>query len=240
MLFIHGTGADAAAWAPVQALLGTRFRTVAYDRRAHSRNRASYPRTDAEAAHAGDAAALIEKYGGPACIVGWSRGSLVAIELALRQPALVDKLILFEPPLHAPKHGGKRMMLGFMMTMLLGAIGRQQAAAQRFMRLVTAADGGNDFDRLPDEVRARALGNAAAIMSELKIGTLEKRDAAALKSLTRPVHVLVGTRSAPLFQRAAQFLVESTGGKLVRVDGAGHLAPFDAPAALAAAIAGCA
>ncbi len=30
MLFIHGTGADAAAWASVQAILGNRFRTVAY------------------------------------------------------------------------------------------------------------------------------------------------------------------------------------------------------------------
>ena len=241
MLFIHGTGGDASAWSTVRARLADRFATVAYDRRAHSRNRAPYPTpADAEAAHASDAAALIERYGAPACVVGWSRGALVALELGLRQPALVDKLILFEPPLHARDNGDQRMLLGFVGAMLLSALGMKQAAARRFLRTVTAADGGNDFDRLPDDVRARLLANAGAILAELKIGTLEKRDAAALQSLRPPVHVLVGTRSMSMFHRAARFVVDATGGKLTTVASAGHLAPLDAPDALAAAIAACA
>lgn len=241
MLFIHGTGADATAWTRVQQVLGRRFRTVAYDRRAHHRNRAPYPaRAEAEAAHAADAAALIERYGGPACVVGWSRGGLVAIKLALRYPALVERLILFEPPLHAPRNSDKRMTLRLVAAMLLFALGRERSAALRFFRMATASEAGNDFDSLPEEVRLQALANAGAIRGELKIGTLEHRDRAALEALKPPVHVLVGTRSASLYHRAARFIVEATGAKLVTVEGAGHLAPFDRADALAAAIGSCA
>lgn len=240
MLFIHGTGADGGAFAAIQEVLGKRFRTIAYDRRAHSRNRTPYPTADAEAAHVADAVSLIETYGAPACVVGWSRGGLVAIELALRRPELVDKLILFEPPLHAPKNGGTRMLFDLLGAMLLSAVGRKQAAARRFLRMATRSDRGCDFDALPADVRAQALANADAILGELKIGTLENRDAAALKSLRPRVHVLVGTRSASLYHRAARFIVEAAGAKLTTIEGAGHLAPFDAPHALAAAIAGCA
>jgi pimeloyl-ACP methyl ester carboxylesterase len=239
MLFIHGTGADASAWAAIQPLFSRRFRTIAYDRRAHSRNRAPYPAQDAEGAHVDDAAALIAAYGGPACVVGWSRGGLVAIELALRRPNLVQKLILFEPPLHAPKNGDTRMTIGLVGTMLLFAFGRKRAAARRFFRMATTTDTGSDFDRLPEAAQTRALANAAAIQSELKIGTLESRDAAALKTLRPTLHVLVGTRSAAMYRRAARFLVGATGATLTAVEGAGHLAPFDAPDALAQAIAGC-
>jgi len=241
MLFIHGTGADATAWTSVQQVLGQRYRTVAYDRRAHSRNRTPYPGKEvAEAAHVEDAATLIEHFGGPATVVGWSRGGLVGIELALRRPELVDRLILFEPPLHAPRNSDKRMLLSLVGAMALSALGRKQAAARMFFRMATMSDDGNDFDRLPDDVRARALGNAGAILGELKIGTLENRDAAALKSLKVPVSILVGTRSAPLYHRAARFIVESTGAKMTTIEGAGHLAPFDASGPLAAAIASCA
>ena len=239
MLFIHGTGADAAAFTRIQQILGQRFRTIAYDRRAHSRNRAPYPIADAEAAHVADAAALIERYGAPACVVGWSRGGLVAIELALRRPALVDKLILFEPPLHASRNSDKRMTFGLLGALLLSALGRKRAAARRFLRVATVSDRGVDFDALPEDVRARAINNAAAILGELRIGTLENRDAAALKSLKPCTHVLVGTRSASMYHRAARFLVEATGAKMTTVEGAGHLAPFEDSDALAAAIASC-
>lgn len=74
--------------------LSEQFRVVAFDRRGHGYT----ADTDAEFHYADMAAETVrvleEVVGGPAHLVGWSDGGIVALLVALRRPELVHKLVV--------------------------------------------------------------------------------------------------------------------------------------------------
>src|SRR5690349_15358034 len=96
MLLIHGTGMNSDFWGPALLELAKQHCVLAYDRRGYSRSFAAPRRdyhTDAE-----DAAALLQGLGrAPATVVGWSAGGIVALDLAIHHPDLVNGLVLYEP-----------------------------------------------------------------------------------------------------------------------------------------------
>lgn len=82
----------------------------------------------------------------PATVVGWSRGGMVALELALAHPDLVERLVLVEPGFEPTKHmtpGLARMFLGFHARRRFD----ERAAIDRMMRWATARrDGGSSWE----------------------------------------------------------------------------------------------
>ena len=85
---------------PLAHLLSPRWTVVTYVRRGF------VPRPvdgevgeDELGADVSDAAALIERHGGPAVVLGSSSGAIVALELLVRRPDLVRVLVAHEPPL---------------------------------------------------------------------------------------------------------------------------------------------
>jgi 3-oxoadipate enol-lactonase len=95
LLFISGTGGDLRQKPNVfDGPLVGHFDVVAYDQRGQGRS--SKPdRTYTMADYADDAAAVLDAVGwSSAAVVGVSFGGMVAQELALRHPALVDRLVL--------------------------------------------------------------------------------------------------------------------------------------------------
>lgn len=80
--------------------LGDRYRVLAFDRRGHGRT------ADTDAAFhyddmVSETIAAIEKLiGGPAHLVGWSDGGIVALLVALRRPDLVRSLVLIGANYH--------------------------------------------------------------------------------------------------------------------------------------------
>jgi pimeloyl-ACP methyl ester carboxylesterase len=102
VLLIHGTGV-AATFAPQMAqpsLSG--YRLIRFHRRGFAgSSRASVPFSIKE--QAADAAALLKALGVTrAHIVGHSFGGMVALQLALDQPAMVRSLVVMEPPIFNP------------------------------------------------------------------------------------------------------------------------------------------
>ncbi len=95
LLLLHGglTDSDLVLDA-IGGPLAERFAVVAYDRRGHGRT------ADTEAPfHYADMAdevvSVLERVvGGPAHLVGWSDGGVVALHVALRRPDLVRRLVL--------------------------------------------------------------------------------------------------------------------------------------------------
>src|SRR5207248_11691751 len=84
---------------PVAPFFADGFRTIAYDRRGHSRSgplsEFSTTRDDVE-----DLAALIEAVGpAPAHVIGHSFGGSIALKLAARRPELIRTMVVHEPPL---------------------------------------------------------------------------------------------------------------------------------------------
>jgi pimeloyl-ACP methyl ester carboxylesterase len=103
LLMISGGGGDAARYTAVARLLATTHTVLTYDRRgnAGSRPAAGPPAGDLMMGQqSDDARAIIEASGfAHACVFGNSGGAIIALDLAVRHPHLVDTLIAHEPPL---------------------------------------------------------------------------------------------------------------------------------------------
>lgn len=98
VLNIGGSGGDLRRTFPDRSPLNEHFRVLQYDQRGLGRS--SKPAVDYTMAdYADDAAALIESViaptGSPRChVVGTSFGGMVALNLAVRRPELIDRLVL--------------------------------------------------------------------------------------------------------------------------------------------------
>jgi 3-oxoadipate enol-lactonase len=94
VLNIGGTGGDLRRTFPDRSPLNKHFRVVHYDQRGLGRT--DTPAVDYSMAdYADDAAGLIEQViGGPCHVVGTSFGGMVALNLAVRRPELIDRMVL--------------------------------------------------------------------------------------------------------------------------------------------------
>ncbi len=94
VLNIGGTGGDLRRTFPDRSPLNKHFRVLHFDQRGLGRT--DKPAVDYSMAdYADDAAALIEQViGGPCHVVGTSFGGMVALNLAVQRPELIDRLVL--------------------------------------------------------------------------------------------------------------------------------------------------
>jgi 3-oxoadipate enol-lactonase len=94
LLLIPGLGAPRFAWWKQIEIISRKYRLINMDNRdAGDSAPGAAPYTIADMAD--DAAGLIRNLKcGPAYAIGWSMGGFIALELSLRHPELVDKLIL--------------------------------------------------------------------------------------------------------------------------------------------------
>jgi pimeloyl-ACP methyl ester carboxylesterase len=103
LLHPGGAGVDARAWRPNIDAVAARFRTLTPERRGHGRTPdAGGPITFDLMAE--DTVAFLETVvGGPAHLVGYSDGAIVALLVAVRRPDLARKLVFIAGVFH---HGG--------------------------------------------------------------------------------------------------------------------------------------
>ncbi|GAA1269801.1 alpha/beta hydrolase [Saccharothrix xinjiangensis] len=94
VVLLHGGFSDSREFEPNLARLADRFRVHTVDRRGHGRTPDVPGPVDADVL-AGDLAAFLEQVvGGPAHLVGYSAGGVVALGLAQRRPDLVRRLVV--------------------------------------------------------------------------------------------------------------------------------------------------
>jgi len=100
VLLLHGGMSDVDEFEPTLFGLADTFRVVGYDRRGFGRTADTGDFTLTEMA--ADAAAVIESLGGgPAHVIGYSAGGMVATSLALEHPDLVRSLTVISSALGA-------------------------------------------------------------------------------------------------------------------------------------------
>jgi len=231
LLLIHGTGGDGSSWDSLVPLLADRYRVIAYDRRGYGRS---------HAAHAEDARAILDERapGEAALVVGWSAGSIVALELAALHPSRVRGLVLLEPPLWEKKAFAPSLMAAMVRVLWHSARKRPRDAAAAFFRTVTRyRDGGNGFDALAPALRERLLGHADDVLAELRAGTGEALTPARLRAIGCPVTLVLGGRSLPLFaQQGAKLAAAMPSLRTVTVAAASHLMMLEVPRPIADAI----
>jgi pimeloyl-ACP methyl ester carboxylesterase len=110
LVLLGGGPANADTLAPLAAQLAGRYTVVSYDRRGYSRSELDNP--DEQAGihrHGDDLRLLIGVLGAePVSVFGTSFGALIALDLAATAPALIQAVVVHEPPLGQVLTGGQR------------------------------------------------------------------------------------------------------------------------------------
>jgi non-heme chloroperoxidase len=237
VLLIHGTAA--ALWGEVIERLALDHRVVEYDRRSFGGSVAE-PLADTRR-HTRDAAVLLERLAsGPAVVVGWSMGGVIALDLVCCRPELVSGVVVIEAPLFAKRRPRPDQVAGVIRAKLAAARGDSRAGATHFLNWALQRQGQkvSDLHRLPDPLREVVLANAAAIVREIDAGTGEAElTPSVLRGVNCPVRWLHGDSSAASFRTAARRAVRLLPNMtVVPVAGAGHMVQLDRPDAVVTAV----
>jgi pimeloyl-ACP methyl ester carboxylesterase len=168
----------------------------------------------------------------PAVIVGTSAGAVIALDLAVRHPALVRAVVAHEAPWRATRHlpNGAQLSalvkIGFMVLR-----GRNGDAAEALLRAAYSyRDGGSAWDAFPAEWRRVARENAKSALADLRNSVGNYPSAMHLATIDRPVVCSYGARSPDSIVRLVLSLAAAIpSARAERIEGAGHAAPFDAP-----------
>ncbi|HEY7632462.1 MAG TPA: alpha/beta hydrolase [Thermoleophilaceae bacterium] len=236
VLLVHGTGG--AEWDPLPGMLAADNHVIYYHRRSFGPS--THPPLADLPRHTADAAALIEQLGGaPLTVVGHSMGGIVSIDLTVRRPDLVSRLVLVEPPLHFTQHPTEAMMSELGHAMQLREAEGDEAGAEYFMRwATTTTDGGCGYELAPPDVKERLLANSSAILKELEGGTGDYISADEVAAISCPVTLLVGELTLPEYWQAAERIKAANPAvELVTVPGAGHMLTATHPQVVVDAVA---
>ena len=240
ILLIHPAGSTATTWGSMTEELALVGRVITYDRRGYARSGGEPPRSIAT--HTADAAAILDELRTPpAAVVGTSAGAAIAVDLAVRRPDLVRVVIAHEFPWRYSRHVPSLSQLAALSRIgLLTLRGLYSDAAETLLRSAYSyRDGGTAWDAFPEEWRRVGRENARAGLVDFRnsIGVYPSR--ADLATVDVPVVCTYGARSPDSMVRLTRLLAAAIPTATARrIEGAGHAAPFDAPAAFVQLIAG--
>jgi esterase len=226
---IHGTLSSAGLWRDAAAELGTRARTIVYDRRGFSRSERPEPFVADVHLHADDAAALIDALvAAPAIVIGRSAGGEIAVDLALRYPDRVRALALLE--------GGGLTLGEAAMQWIAEVDGQVFKAAEADMSSVAgtlfrAVAGDAGWEALSEEVKEELTGNSPAILSDERNGYLDV-SAEQLGTIVQPALLVAANDSPPEFSEVTRLTAKAMRSARVEWVEGGHLINPAHPAVL--------
>ena len=254
VVLVHGWTCSAEFWAKQYAGLGDRFRIVAPDLRGHGRSERPGPAGYAIEAVADDLAAVLRRCapaGERVVVAGHSMGAMALVALGARHPGLLrarvaaallvstgvqelvtrHRIVPMPLPLAELARPVAARVIG-----LSPNRGRVTPRTLRFTRYVTLSRSASAADV---EFCARIIADCPPEVRAGFARTLSALDlSAAVAGFDVPARVLAGTRDrlTPVWHARglAERLPRPLG--LVEVQGAGHMTPVEAPAAVDAAL----
>lgn len=240
LLLIPGGAADSASYDGIAPLLAADHTVVAYDPRGTSRSPAADPGSAASVTTlADDARRVLDAVGaGPATVFGSSAGAVTGLELVVRRPERVERLVAHEPPVtallpDAAGHDGGR----------LADIQRREGTPAAMTRFLAST--GMDGDAPPPptddpaalETLARFAANLPGFFAHTVVAVSRYQpDVEALRSLGPRIVMAAGRDSAgQVPRRATETLAGALGTALVEMPG-DHRGFLGAPVAFAEAL----
>ena len=249
VLLLNGWTASGLVW-PGEwlARLERRYRVIRVDNRGTGWSRtAPAPFTIGDMAE--DAAEVLRGIGaGPATVLGLSMGGMIAQELAVRHPELVEQLVLVGTRPPAPNHiRAAAPVLDRELDHLLGSVPRSGAPLDAFFRSLwepQCAPGFADrhpdlFDELVAQIVTRPTPRAAAIHQLRAIAAWS--GGGRLARIKAPTVVVHGALDELIpVGNGMQLARHIPGARYIELPTVGHLVPIEAPDVLAEVIEGCA
>ncbi|GAB3314987.1 hypothetical protein GCM10027451_30460 [Geodermatophilus aquaeductus] len=240
VLFISSVLADGFLPLMAEPALADRYQLIRYHRRGWGRStHTPAPVTVAE--HAADAAALLEHLGvRRAHVAGHSTGGVVALQLAVDDPAVVRTLVLLEPFVLSVPSGG---------AVLQGAAPAFEAYGsgnhERAWALFLSAASGLDWATCEAVLEARIPGVVGQAVrdadtlfgAELPAMAGWALDPGEASAIGCPTLSVLGSDTLPLFGEVAALLRTSLPDAEERtIDGVGHLLHLQSPEPVARAM----
>ena len=226
IVLVPGSCSTGAAWRPIIAAWGNRFRCVTTSLLGYGQTAERRTAGDASISHETDALeSVIGRAGGPIHLVGHSFGGLVALALALRNPAPLASLTILEAPavevLREDRddrhyHAFRQMTEAYFATVQAG---NREAIAG----MIDFYGGAGTFAAWPPRVRAYAIETTPANILDWASAFGFPLTAEVLAQVQVPTLVIRGGASHPAVQRAngliSEFIREAT---LATIEGAAH------------------
>lgn len=237
VILVHGSNSDQRIWDQHRKIIGSKYRVIAVSQRYFGRD----PWPDAGdqfciSVLADDLALFVRGHElAPLTIVGWSFGGAVSLTMALRNPELVRRMLLYEPSLTTfvtdaddARTAGEDRLAMMNAAKALATSGDLAGAVRLFMDGVNAEDGA--FDRLAPQVRTMMIENARMLPLLFAGPPPPPVTADDLRAFDCPVTIALGGESRPHYQiaaRTAHSLLPLSDLKVV--PGAKHLWPIQDP-----------
>lgn len=236
LLLVHGWGMHGGVWGDLPASLARHFRVTTLDLPGHGRSDA------ARAAQSlGDLTdAVIELCPASAVWLGWSLGSLVALDAALRYPEKVTRLVLVgaTPKFVQAPDWPHAMPAGVFAEFARSLTHDYRATLLRFLSLHVggSADGRALLKQLRAQIFTHGDPQPEALAAGLAIlGQTDLR--ARLAEVRAPTLVVHGSHDRLAAPGAAEYLAAHLPqARLLRVEGAGHAPFLSHPAQFAQAV----
>lgn len=232
-MLVHGFTQTGQSWSAIADDLVGDHQVVTVDLPGHGRSAAIRADLAAGARLLGDA-------GGPATYIGYSLGARLCLNLALARPGLVSRLVLISATagIDDPDERAARRRTDAARAEELERDG-VDAFLDRWLDLPMFA-GLPAGERAGPGRHARTDNTAAGLASSLRLagtGTMDPPVWNRLRELTQPVLVLAGAADAK-FVALGRRLAAGIGasGTLQEIDGAGHAAHLEQPAAFLATL----
>jgi pimeloyl-ACP methyl ester carboxylesterase len=235
VVLVHGATVDRTSWRALVPSLAEHRECWAVDRRGRG-DSGDAPTYDAER-EVEDLLALFAHVGRPLALFGHSSGAVLTLEAA-RRSELVEKLILYEPPMRLdPVPPGGSGFLERIEALL--AAGNRAEAVRAFYR----AGPGIGEEQLARMEAGRSwpatVALAHTIPYDVRLVGCFGFDSDRLRSVWQPTMLLVGEQSPPRDHRVAAALADALpDARVVPLPGQGHRAMATAPELLAAELAG--
>lgn len=232
IVFIHGVATAGDLWGADLTDLARDARLIVYNRRGYGR---SSPSPRDWRAHAQDVTQLVELlHAYPAVLIGYSGGAMIALDVVLRRPDLVSKLILLDPAFNLRRC----LTLGLLRTLatvrLLRKLQKDRRAAECWLRYVSSySTGGSAFESKASATRReQLLANAPGLFADLD-SSGGSMDEDPLRDITAPVTIIDGKLSPSFLRRSAERLKHLLPqARAISVEKSGHWFALDARAEL--------
>jgi pimeloyl-ACP methyl ester carboxylesterase len=226
LVLVPGSCSTGAAWRPVMAAWGDRFRCVTTSLLGYGGTAERRTSRDPSMAHEAEALeAVVRTAGGRVHLVGHSFGGLVALAVALRRRVALASLVVIEAPAAQvlQDNGEQRLYRAFrrMTEDYFAAFAGGNADA--IATMIDFYGGAGTFASWPPRVRAYAVETTAVNILDWASAYGFPLPAAALAAVDLPVLVLQGGASHPAVQRANALLSEGIpGASCVTIGDAAH------------------
>ena len=238
IVFLHPGVGDRRIWHDVMRMLAPEHTAVAYDRRGFGDTAPAH----AEFANVDDLAAVVGTCpDGTVVLVGSSQGGRVAIDYALEYPERVACMVLIAPAISGAPDPDWEDELGFeFLTEIEDAEERGDLDAVNRYEAHMWLDGvGAQEGRVAGFARELFLQmNGVALANEGGVPPSDPQSAIErLDQLTMPILVIVGDLDLSYQQTSAKALAAVVAdGRLVELEGVGHLPQLEVPETVAGVI----